>query len=107
MSAVTKRGIWREIGLQLPFLLWLVVLWMLLWGQFTALSAVTGVVVALFVTRVFRLPTIELSGRINLWWAALLVVQFLAAVVHGSLSVAVQVLNPRRSPGAAIIAVPS
>ena len=106
MSAVTKRGIWREIGLQLPFLLWLVVLWMLLWGQFTALSAVTGVVVALFVTRVFRLPTIELSGRINLWWAALLVVQFLAAVVHGSLSVAVQVLNPRRSPGAAIIAVP-
>jgi multicomponent Na+:H+ antiporter subunit E len=106
MSAAAKRGLWREIGLQLPFLLWLVVLWMLLWGQFTVLSAVTGIAVALFVTRVFRLPTIELSGRINLWWAAILVVQFLAAVVHGSLSVAVQVLNPRRAPGAAIIAVP-
>ncbi|MCE4025896.1 Na+/H+ antiporter subunit E [Microbacterium sp. Au-Mic1] len=106
MSTGTKRGLWREIGLQLPFLLWLVVLWMLLWGQFTVLSAVTGIAVALFVTRVFRLPTIELSGRINLWWAALLVVQFLAAVVHGSLTVAVQVLNPRRAPGAAIIAVP-
>ncbi|WP_105689001.1 Na+/H+ antiporter subunit E [Microbacterium sp. MYb64] len=106
MSTEVRRGLWREIGLQLPFLLWLVVLWMLLWGQFTVLSAVTGIAVALFVTRVFRLPTIELSGRINLWWAALLVVQFLAAVVHGSLSVAVQVLNPRRAPGAAIIAVP-
>ena len=106
MSPGTKRGLWREIGLQLPFLLWLIVLWMMLWGQFTALSAVTGIAVALFVTRVFRLPTIELSGRINLWWAALLVVQFLAAVVQGSLSVAVQVLNPRRAPGAAIIAVP-
>lgn len=106
MSPDVRRSLWREIGVQLPFLLWLVVLWMLLWGQFTALSAATGIVVALFVTRVFRLPTIELSGRINLWWAALLVVQFLAAVVHGSLSVAVQVLNPRRPPGSAIIAVP-
>jgi len=106
MSPDAKRGLWREIGLQLPFLLWLIVLWMLLWGQFTVLSALTGIGVALFVTRVFRLPTIELSGRINLWWAALLVVQFLAAVVHGSLSVAAQVLNPRRVPRSAIIAVP-
>ncbi|MBS1672515.1 MAG: Na+/H+ antiporter subunit E [Actinobacteria bacterium] len=106
MSPGTKRSIWREIGVQLPFLLWLIVLWMMLWGQFTALSFVTGVAAALFVTRVFRLPTIELSGRINVWWAAVLVVQFLAAVVHGSLSVAWQVLDPRRAPGAAIIAVP-
>ncbi|GAA4489873.1 Na+/H+ antiporter subunit E [Microbacterium panaciterrae] len=106
MSPGTKQRLWREIGLQLPFLLWLIVLWMLLWGQFTVLSALTGIVVALFVTRVFRLPTIELSGRINLWWTAILVVQFFAAVVHGSLSVAAQVLNLRRQPGAAIVAVP-
>ncbi|GAB6859884.1 Na+/H+ antiporter subunit E [Microbacterium xylanilyticum] len=106
MSPDVKRTRWREIGVQLPFLLWLVVLWMLLWGQVTVLAAVTGVVVALIVTRVFRLPTIELSGRINLLWTAVLVVQFLAAVVHGSLSVAAQVLNPRRAPRSAIIAVP-
>ncbi len=106
MSPDGKRRLWREIGVQLPFLVWLILLWMLLWGQFTVLSAVTGIAVALIVTRVFRLPTIELSGRINLWWAAILVVQFLAAVVHGSLSVAIQVLNPRRQPGTAIIAVP-
>ena len=106
MSPDGKRRLWREIGVQLPFLVWLILLWMLLWGQFTVLSAVTGIAVALIVTRVFRLPTVELSGRINLWWAAILVVQFLAAVVHGSLSVAIQVLNPRRQPGTAIIAVP-
>ena len=106
MSPDVKRTRWREIGVQLPFLLWLVVLWMLLWGQVTVLAAVTGVVVALIVTRVFRLPTIELSGRINLLWTAVLGVQFLAAVVHGSLSVAAQVLNPRRAPRSAIIAVP-
>jgi multicomponent Na+:H+ antiporter subunit E len=106
MTPDTKRSVWRAIRMQLPFLLWLILLWMMLWGQYTVLSALTGIAVAVFVTRVFRLPTVELSGRINLWWAAILAVQFLAAVVHGSLSVAAQVLNPRRRPGAAIIAVP-
>jgi len=106
MSREAKRGLRREIGQQLPFLLWLVVLWMLLWGQFTPLAAITGVIVAVFVTRVFRLPTVELSGRVNLWWTLVLVVQFLAAVVRGSLSVAAQVLDPRRQPGTAIMAVP-
>ncbi|MGX1933593.1 Na+/H+ antiporter subunit E [Microbacterium resistens] len=106
MSPETKRGLWRDIRTQLPFLLWLIVLWMLLWGQFTVLSLLTGIAVAVFVTRVFRLPTVELSGRINLWWTAVLLVRFLAAVVHGSLTVVLQVLNPRRQPGTAIIAVP-
>ncbi|MDA4893512.1 Na+/H+ antiporter subunit E [Streptomyces sp. MS2A] len=106
MSPETKRSLWRDIRTQLPFLLWLIVLWMLLWGQFTVLSLLTGIAVAVFVTRVFRLPTVELSGRINLWWTVALLVRFLAAVVHGSLTVALQVLNPRRQPGTAIIAVP-
>ncbi|MBO9626610.1 MAG: Na+/H+ antiporter subunit E [Microbacterium sp.] len=106
MSPDARRHFWRDIGVQLPFLLWLVVLWMLLWAQFTVLSFLTGLVVAIFVTRVFRLPTVELSGRINVWYAAILVVRFLFAVLHGALAVAVQVFDFRRQPGAAIIAVP-
>lgn len=107
MSArTTRRHLWRDIGSQVPFLLWLVVLWMLLWGQFTVLALVTGLVVAIFVTRVFRLPTIALSGRINVWYAALFVVQFLFAVLRGALAVTVQVFDFRRQPGAAIIGVP-
>ena len=107
MSArTTRRHLWRDIGSQLPFLLWLVVLWMLLWGQFTVLALLTGLIVAIFVTRVFRLPTIALSGRINLWYALLFVVQFLGAVLVGALSVTAQVFDFRRQPGAAIIAVP-
>jgi multicomponent Na+:H+ antiporter subunit E len=92
--------------MQLPFLAWLVVLWMLLWAQFTVLSFLTGLVVAIFVTRVFRLPTVELSGRVNLWYAALFVVQFLFAILRGAISVTVQVFDFRRQPGTAIIAVP-
>lgn len=106
MSPEMRSPFWRDIWLQVPFLLWLVLLWMLLWGQFTVLSFLTGIIVALFVTRVFRLPTIELSGRVNLWHTALFIVQFLAAVVRGSITVAAQALNLRRHPGTAIIAVP-
>jgi len=106
MSPDGRRHLWRDIRVQLPFLAWLVVLWMLLWGQFTVLAFVSGLVVAVFVTRVFRLPTVELSGRVNLWYAALFVVQFLFAVLHGALAVAVQVFDFRRQPGVAIIAVP-
>ncbi|WP_447911562.1 Na+/H+ antiporter subunit E [Microbacterium phyllosphaerae] len=102
----TGRHFWRDIRVQLPFLAWLVVLWMLLWAQFTVLAFLSGLVVAVFVTRVFRLPTVELSGRINVWYAALLVVQFLFAVLQGALAVTVQVFDFRRQPGAAIIAVP-
>ncbi len=104
--AETGRHFWRDIRVQLPFLAWLVVLWMLLWSQFTVLSFLSGLVVAVFVTRVFRLPTVELSGRINIWYAALFVVQFLFAVLRGAVSVTAQVFDFRRQPGAAIIAVP-
>ena len=105
MSPTAKAAavaVWR----QLPFFLWLIALWMLLWGQFTVLAAVTGLVVALFVTRVFRLPPVELSGRVNLWYGAAFVVMFFFAVLRGSLLVAWQTVNLARYPGTAIIAVP-
>jgi len=102
----TQRHRLHDVWLQLPFLAWLIVLWMLLWNQFTLLSLVTGLVVAVFVTRVFRLPTIELSGRVNLWYGALFVVQFLFAVLRGAIAVSIQVFDFRHQPGAAIIAVP-
>lgn len=93
--------LWR----QLPFFIWLIALWMLLWGQFTVLAALTGIVVAVFVTTIFRLPPVELSGRVNVWWGLVFVLEFLVALVRGSLTVAWQAITPGQ-PGAAIIAVP-
>ena len=93
--------VWR----QLPFFVWLIALWMLLWGQFTWLAFLTGLIAAIVVTRIFRLPPVELSGRVNLWWGFVFVLEFLFAVLVGSLTVAWQVLDFRRQPGAAIIAV--
>lgn len=101
-----KRSVLQQIWRQLPFFVWLIALWMLLWGQFTVVAFLTGLIAAVAVTRVFRLPPVELSGRVNLWYGLVFVLTFLGAVVRGSLTVAWQVLDFRRQPGAAIIAVP-
>lgn len=106
MAPESRRGMLRDILMQLPFLLWLVLLWMLLWHQFTPLALVTGLAVAIFVTRVFRLPTVELVGRVNVWYTLVFVVLFLGSVVAGAVSVTMQVFDFRRQPGAAIIAIP-
>lgn len=106
MNADARRRIVRDILLQLPFMIWLVLLWMLLWHQFTPLAIVTGILVAIFVTRVFRLPTVELVGRVNVWHSLVFIVLFLGAVVMGAVSVTILVFDLRRQPGAAIIAIP-
>lgn len=98
---MTLRRLWT----QLPFFLWLVVLWMLLWGQFTVLAALTGVVVAIVVTTAFRLPTAELSGRVNLFWLVVFVGSFLVDLVLGALQVAWQTIVPS-PPSTAIIRAP-
>ncbi|MGZ0712167.1 Na+/H+ antiporter subunit E (plasmid) [Coraliomargarita sp. W4R53] len=94
--------VWR----QLPFFLWLIAVWMMLWGQFTWLAFTTGLIAAVVVSRVFRLPPVELSGRLNFWYGTRFVGTFLGSLVVGSLTVAWQALNFRRQPGAAVIAVP-
>ena len=69
------------------------------------LAALTGLIVAVFVTRIFRLPPVELSGRVNLWYGLVFIVTFFGALVRGSLLVAWQTLDLRRYPGTAIVAV--
>jgi len=95
----------RSARAKLPFLLALILLWTLLWGVFTPLSLTTGVLVAAFVMRSFQLPPVELSGRIHLGHALYFIVAFLIALTRGALLVAWQVLDRRRHPGTAIIAV--
>ena len=100
-----KRSLLTRLWRQLPFFVWLIALWMLLWGQFTVVAFVSGVVVAIFVTSVYRLPPVELSGRLNLWYGLIFVLTFFLALIRGSLLVAWQVIDPRKPPGSSIIAV--
>lgn len=99
----------REIGAvlwqQLPLLVALVVLWMLLWGTVSWLSVLSGVAVALLVTRVFWLPPVELSGRVNVLWLGAFLGRFLLDLVLASFQVAAQAFDPRGVRGNAVIGV--
>lgn len=91
---------------QIVLLAGLVVLWCLVWGQFTVLSVVSGVLLAILVSLLFYLPAIDLSGRINPWFVVVFFVRLIVDIVRASVGVAWLVVNPRYSPSSAILAIP-
>lgn len=101
---VRKRIRWR-VWQQLPLLVALVVLWMLLWGTVSWISVLSGVLVAVVVTRVFYLPPVELSGRLNPFWLLVFLGRFFFDVVVASFQVAGQAFRPRGVRSSAVIAV--
>ncbi len=100
------RRIRQRVVQQLPLLVGLVILWMLLWGEFSWRSSLSGILVAVLVTRVFYLPPVELSGRVNVFWLLVFLVRFAGELVVSSVLVAAQVFRPGRMPLNAIIEVP-
>ena len=90
---------------QLPLIVVLVVLWMLLWGNVSWLNLVTGIILAVFVTRVFYLPPVELTGRLHPWYLAVFVASFAWQLVTASFQVAAQAFAPRPVSRNAVIAV--
>jgi multicomponent Na+:H+ antiporter subunit E len=91
---------------QLPLFLGLVLLWALLWGRFSWLNLVTGVLFAAVVSIVFYLPAVQLSGRVNLWRSAWLFGKLIFDIVRASIDVSWLALGPTYKPSNAIIAVP-
>ena len=104
-QAVHEVSRWRSVWRQLPLLVGLVALWLFLWDHIDALTIVTGVLLAIAVTRVLYLPPVLLSGRFNPWRGLLLGLRMMFDVTRASLQVAVLAINPRWTPMNAIIAV--
>ena len=100
-----SRVPWRFLQ-QLPLLIGLIVLWMVLWGEFTWLSLLSGLVVALVVSLVFYLPPVELGGRLNVVWSLAFLGRFLFDLVVASVQVAWLALRPRGVTSNAVIAAP-
>ena len=90
---------------QLPLLLVLIVLWMLLWGSLTLLTFLTGVLVAIVVTRVFYLPPVELSGRFHPLWFVVFLLRFAIELVKASFIVAAQAFSPKGPGRSSVIGV--
>jgi len=72
---------------ELPLILWLVVVWGALWGDWSVGNLVFGLILAVFVTRTLTLPPVRLSGRFNVLHFALFVVTFIWQVARASIHV--------------------
>lgn len=90
---------------QLPLLLWLVAVWMLLWGTFTLANAVNGLLLAILVTRLFPLPHVPHVGRLHPWGAIVLLSRFVYDLIPATIEVAVYALRPGPPVRSAVIAV--
>ena len=99
--AVTGRA-----AVSVPLVLWLVLVWVGLWGSVTAANVLGGFAVA--VVLVLLLPPSTVSQRAVLRAGPLLAFagHFLVDLVRSSLQVAVLVVRPRLRLRQAIVAVP-
>ena len=94
----------RSFVQQLVLVFFLVVLWVMLWDSVSLMHIITGVVLALVVTRVFYLPPVVLSGRFNIIHALNYGLWFLYSLIHASVEVAWFAFRPRAVGAGSVIA---
>ncbi|MCS4277804.1 multicomponent Na+:H+ antiporter subunit E [Mycetocola sp. BIGb0189] len=84
----------------------LLLLWCLLWGSFTPLTIITGILVSLGVSFTFYLPGVELSGRVNPWRVIVFFVVLAWDILRASIQIAWLAFAPNFKPGNAIVGIP-
>lgn len=90
---------------QLPIQVGLVLMWLFLWGDFSLLTIVGGIVLSYFVTRIFYLPPVGLTGRVHLGYLIIFVIVFVFDILKASFTVAWAALTQGNSVKSAIIKV--
>lgn len=86
-------------AVEIPLILWLMLVWAVVWGELTAKNLLVGLVLSLLVTRALALPPVQLSSRFNVLHAVTLFVTFLWQVIRASFEVMWTVIahGPRAS----------
>ena len=99
MTDVRRISNARRIALawryDVPLVAGLTVLWALLWGSWTPLTLLCGVVVALLVTQALPLPPVPLSARFSIVHVLRFLVVWSGLVVVASFRVAWVAFRPR------------
>jgi multicomponent Na+:H+ antiporter subunit E len=55
----------RRVALRVWVLFWLMLVWILLWGTFSAANVISGLAVALVITLLLPLPVVPIEGRVH------------------------------------------
>src|SRR5690625_5019108 len=88
----------RRIVLHWPAVLFIVLVWSLLWGNFSIANVVSGLAVAVVVVAVFPLPPILATGRARPIGLGKLLFWFIVDLVAASVEVAGLAIRPGPPP---------
>ncbi|MBB2941417.1 multicomponent Na+:H+ antiporter subunit E [Actinoplanes lutulentus] len=84
----------------------LTVIWTLLWGSFTPLTVIGGLLIAIVVLTVFPLPPVTYAGRVHPLGVLKFAGRFAVDLVVASAQVAALAFRFGSTPRSAVIAVP-
>ena len=96
MSAREKRRRqMRWITLRLWMMCWLILVWVLLWGNMSAANVLSGLAIALIITLWLPLPPVPVEGRLHPLSLLRLIGSVAYSLVVSSIQVAVLALSPK------------
>jgi multicomponent Na+:H+ antiporter subunit E len=102
---MTIRRRRRRLASQWPTILWLAFVWVLLWGELSWGNVIAGMLLAVLISVVMPLPSIEFHGRVRPAGIVMLLARFAYDLVHASIQVSMQAFNFRRTPHGAVVGV--
>jgi multicomponent Na+:H+ antiporter subunit E len=98
--------LWHRLRHQLPLLLWLVLVWILLWGTWSWANLISGTVVAVVVTSLLPLPPVVGGVQVHGVRLLRLLGYFAVDLVVSAAQVAWLTVRPRGISRSAILKIP-
>lgn len=93
----------RTLALRAWILCWLILVWVLLWGNISAANILSGLVIALVITVWLPLPAVPVEGRLHILPLLRLVVTVTYYLLVSSAQVAALALKPGPPPLTAVL----
>ena len=103
MTSLREKWPVRRIALRAWVLCWLTLVWILLWGTFSAANVLSGLVIALVINVLLPLPAVPVEGRIHLLSVVRLVATVAYYLVLSSVQVAWLAIKPGPPPLTAVL----
>jgi multicomponent Na+:H+ antiporter subunit E len=93
----------RRIVLRVAVICWLTLVWVLLWGTFSAANILSGLAIALLITWLLPLPAVPVEGRVHPLSLLRLLLTVAYFLVLSSVQVAVLAVRPGPPPMSAVL----
>ena len=93
----------RNVVLRVWVVCWLILVWILLWGTFSAANVLSGLLVALVITLLLPLPAVPVEGRVHPLSLLRLLVTVGYYLVLSSVQIAFLAVRPGPPPLSAVL----